>query len=112
MRLIRLSAVLVAIASAIALAACGGDTTTVVTTSPTGSAATSTSGESYDINADIADQMAVTGGGRSLATICQQLAKGYPREVALQMGVKQLGAVIIKQGGSPTEVVNLLLDRC
>lgn len=102
----KISLLLAATVAALALVACGGDTTTVITSDPTAST------EGYDINADIADQIAVSGGGEALASICAQIAKGYPREASLQQGVRQLGPVIIKEGGDPTTVVGLLLDRC
>jgi hypothetical protein len=55
--------------------------------------------------------MAKTSGGKNLASICQGLPMvGRARTEA--MGLKSLGPTIISMGGSPSQVIANLLDRC
>jgi hypothetical protein len=64
-----------------------------------------------DRNLQIANQMAKTSGGRSLAAICQGMP-GLGRAQTEAIASKQLGATIISLGGSPSKVIADLLNRC
>jgi hypothetical protein len=64
-----------------------------------------------DRNLQIADQMAKTSGGRNLAAVCQGLPT-LGRARAEAIASKELGALIIEMGGSPSKVISNLLNRC
>jgi hypothetical protein len=89
---------------ALTIAGCGGATTTV-----TAGSQTTTS----DINQRIADRFAESSG--SLAKLCRQLPtveRTLGRQRAIQIGANHIGAYVIRQHGSPSEVVKNLLNRC
>jgi hypothetical protein len=86
----------------------GGDDDSSTDTATTGGTG-STVG---DINQDLIDQFAETSGGKNLASICTQIAKGYPRSATYESAAKTLGPIITSEGGDISVVVNGLLDRC
>jgi hypothetical protein len=99
----------------------GGDdsSSTAATVAPTATDVPATvpatdTGTGTDIDAAnqrLIDQFASTSGGRNLAKICRLLPL-VGRAQAVQTGTKELGPLVIKQGGQPSVVVNGLLDRC
>lgn len=93
-----------ALTVSLALAACGGSTTTTVVHREAPA-------PKVDVNQKTADGYADLKAGAIMAQICQDsVAVGRPVEAKVL--VKVLGRQIVRSGGDPLIVVGLMLDKC
>jgi ABC-type phosphate transport system substrate-binding protein len=102
----------IGVAGALALGGDDDGDKAAETTTATTSAPTTDASAADPVNQRIADQFAATNGGKNLAVICQQMARGVSSKVVENQFRTVLGPLVIQQGGDVTTVMNLLLDRC
>lgn len=83
-------------------------TTSTIDTGPAADATGSAVSDGASINADLAATYAEAAPG-ALAKLC---ANPLPDSMKVTMLRKELGSQIIRGGGDPSEVVEILFDRC